>query len=282
MSDGRSDRQRRLAATGPPVDEDAGSGMVFGGLCILLLISTFLVAGPWAGFHGVLLGCLGLLIWLRPSQVPLPAVWWWLALAFILAASAAFLPARWFHEPEWRSQLESLGVETGPLVAIQSRQAAEALALFAVTLFVGFWMAGHRPTAAQLRLWALIFTLGVACYALIARLAQDSPHLSGTFGTQHFGFFPNRNHSATYLSMGAVCGLGSISHERNSSIHLSKVKCLTYVRFLSKVILNLLANVARILVFLCSIDELGPGTGHHELSSGWEIPMRLKTSPNTV
>lgn len=101
-----------------------------------------------------------------------------------------------------------LGVETGTLVAIQSQQAAEAFTLLVLTLFAGLWMAGHRPSSAQIRLWALVFTLGVACYALLARFAQDSPHLAGTFGTQHFGFFPNRNHSATYLSMGAVCGLG--------------------------------------------------------------------------
>jgi hypothetical protein len=204
------DGQGRVAGARPHGDGDAGSGTVFGGLCLLLLASTFLVAGSWAGFHGVLLGCLGLLIWLRPSQVPLPAVWWWLALAFILAASAAFLPARWFHVPEWRTQLESLGVDTGSRVAIQTRHAAESLLLFAITVLAGLWIAGHRPTAAQLRLWVLIFTLGVACYAVIARLAQVSPHGAGTSGAQHFGFFPNRNHSATYLAMGAVCGLGCV------------------------------------------------------------------------
>jgi O-antigen ligase len=157
-----------------------------------------------------LLGGLGLLIWLRPSEVPLPALWWGLAIAFVLAGAAAFLPARWFHVPEWRAHLESLGVATGPLVAIQWLQAVEALALFAITLCAGLWLAGHRPTAAQTRMWSLIFTIGVACYAVISKLAQNSPHLSDTFGAQHFGFFPNRNHSATYLSMGAICGLGCV------------------------------------------------------------------------
>jgi hypothetical protein len=131
-----------------------------------------------------------------------------LALAFMLAAAAVFLPVQWFGAPAWRSQLEALGVVTGPMVVIQSRQAAEALALFGATLLTGMWMAGHRPSASQLRLWALGFTLGVACYAVIARLAQESPHLAGSGGNGHFGLFPNRNHSATYLSMGAICGLG--------------------------------------------------------------------------
>ncbi len=210
MTGSGRDRHKRVAETFPQSDDCGTATMVFGGLWLLLSATTFLVAGPWAGFHAILLGGLGLLILLRPARVPLPAVWWGLAIAFVIAGAAAFLPARWFHEPEWRSQLESLGVATGSLVVIQSRLAAESFALFVLTLFSGLWMAGHRPSAAQLRLWALMFTLGVACYALIARLAQDSPHLANTFRGQHFGFFPNRNHSATYLSMGAICGLGCV------------------------------------------------------------------------
>ena len=210
MTEVRRERHRRDAEAVPQGDDCGGSAMVFGGLWFLLFASSFLVAGPWAGFHAVMFGGFGLLIWLRPSHVPLPLLWWCLALAFALAGAAAFLPAGWFHVPEWRSQLESLGVATGPLVAIQSRHAAESFAIFVLTLFAGFWMAGHRPTASQIRLWALMFTLGVACYALIGRLAQDSPHFARIFGSQHFGFFPNRNHSATYLSMGALCGLGCV------------------------------------------------------------------------
>ncbi len=57
----------------------------------------------------------------------------------------------------------------------------------------------HFPTAAQVSLWALMFILGVACDAPAARLAQDTPQLVNTFGGQHFGFLPNRNHSAVII-----------------------------------------------------------------------------------
>lgn len=191
-----------------------GSGLgphgMFGGLWALLFLMTFLVAGPWAGFHGVLLGGLGLLVALHPPTARLPGVWWAFAGIFALTAAAAFLPASWFFVPEWRRGLESLGLETGSMVAIQARQAVEAYGLLAVTLFAGFWMTGHRPSPAQIRLWALVFTLGVACYAVLARFAQNSPHFAANFSPQHFGFFPNRNHSATYLSMGTICGLGCV------------------------------------------------------------------------
>ena len=169
-----------------------------------------MVAGPFAGVHGILIGCAGLLLWLRPPVFALPRLWWILAATFVLAGAAAFLPAGWFAQPAWRQHLEALGVQTGPLVAIQARQAAEAFALFAIILFTGLWVAGHRPSPSQVRWWSLAFTLGVAAYAIVARHMQVVPQVGHSGGEVQFGFFPNRNHTATYLAMGAICGLGNV------------------------------------------------------------------------
>jgi hypothetical protein len=186
------------------------SRFVFGAFWGLLWVGSFLVSAPWAGFHGVLFACVGLLLWLRPPPVSLPRPWWILAVVFALAGAAALLPVSGFAVPDWRRQLVALGVETGPLVAIQARQAAEMLAIFAITLVGGLWLAGHRASPSQVRRWALAFTLGVACYALAARLMQNSLQSSLAAGEGHFGFFPNRNHTATYLAMGTLCGLGCV------------------------------------------------------------------------
>jgi O-antigen ligase len=181
--------------------------LAFGVFWALVCFGTILVRGPWAGFHGILLGLAGLLMVLAPPVVSLPRTWWILAAAFIVAGCASFLPAAWFGIPDWRDGLEKIGLDTGSHVVIQSRQAAETLAMFGIMLLVGLWLAGHRATAPQVRFWALAFTLGVAAYAVIAKLMQ-SPADHQDAG--HFGFFPNRNHTATYLAMGAVCGLGNM------------------------------------------------------------------------
>jgi hypothetical protein len=178
-------------------------GFVFGGFWALLFVGTFLVAGPWAGFLAILLGCVGMLMLLFPPASALPRSWWILAALFVVLGCGAFLPAAWFGIPEWRGKLESIGVNTGSLVAIQARQAAEAFALFAITLVTGLWLAGHRPSSSQLRVWALAFTVGVAIYAIVSKLKQDP-------ADGLFGFFPNRNHTATYLAMGTICGLGNV------------------------------------------------------------------------
>lgn len=183
----------------------ARSGWVFGGFWALLFFCTFLVDAPWAGFHAIFLSGVGLLMLLFPPPVGLPRLWWILAGFFVIAGMGSFLPAAWFKMPEWRGKLEALGLETGPLIAIQSRQAMEGFALFVITLFTGLWLAGHRPSSRQLRLWALMFTCGVAAYAIASKCVQNSAAVESIYG-----FFPNRNHTATYLAMGAICGLGCV------------------------------------------------------------------------
>ncbi len=179
---------------------------VFGIFWGILFAGNFLVAGPWMGFHGLFLGSIGLLMWWRPPVVALPRVWWIFAMVFGVGCGAAFLPVGWIGSPPWRAHLEAIGVQTGGQVAIQARQAAESVGLILITLLIGLWLAGQRASAGQLRRWALAFTVGVAGYAIAARLVLDVPHAGQAAG--HFGFFPNRNHSATYLAMGTICGLG--------------------------------------------------------------------------
>ncbi|MEO5715532.1 MAG: O-antigen ligase family protein [Luteolibacter sp.] len=180
------------------------SSLAFGGFWLILFLATFFVGGPWSGFHGCLFLAVGLLMAFCPPEVPLPRLWKVLAGIFMLTSLAAFLPVEWFGVPEWRRHLQELGVDVGSMVVIQVRQAAEYLVLFGIILIVGLWLAGHRASSRQLRTWALAFTGGVAIYAVISRVAQ------GSNPDADFGFFPNRNHTGTWLAMGAVCGLGNI------------------------------------------------------------------------
>src|SRR5690606_7154705 len=76
-----------------------------------------------------------------------------------------------------------------------------------LTVVTGLWLAGRRFSVGTLKRMAFVFTLGVAVYALSSWVLRD--HLAQIRGRDHFGFFPNRNHSATYLVMGAIGGMGS-------------------------------------------------------------------------
>lgn len=184
-------------------------GWVFCGFWVLLLAGAVLVGGPWAGYHGLMLGGAGLLMAIGRPVVGLPRLWWLLAGVFVVAGWAVFLPAGWFSMPAWRGQLAALGAPVGSLVTMQPQQSAETLGLFALMLLTGLWLAGQRATALQLRCWSLAFTLGVAGVAVLAKVLQSEPVSGIPGGGAEFGFFPNRNHTGTYLAMGVICGFGS-------------------------------------------------------------------------
>ncbi|MFZ9937568.1 MAG: O-antigen ligase family protein [Luteolibacter sp.] len=199
--------ESRLPKPPPMAADPDGSRAVFWVFWTVLTLATYLVAVPWAGFHGVLFALIGLCMACFPPRHGLPRGWWLLATAFGIAALACFLPAGWFGLPAWRQNLQAIGVDTGSLVAIQARQAAEMLAVFGIMLWVGMWLAGHRADGIALRGLALAYTCGVACYAVASRMLQITDAAGQAV---HFGFFPNRNHSGTYLAMGAICGLGCV------------------------------------------------------------------------
>ncbi|MBK1817342.1 O-antigen ligase family protein [Luteolibacter yonseiensis] len=200
------------------------SPYLFGGFWLLLLFGTIMVGGPWAGYHAVLLGGAAVLMFLFPPVVSLPRIWWVCGGLFILGGMAAFLPASWFTSPGWRGKLESLGLDSGKHVVIQSRHAAETLLLFGITLLTGLWLAGHRASAKQLRVLTLSFTCGVAVYAILSKIRYN-----GGNPDEVFGFFPNRNHTATYLAMGCVCGLGclmqALRDKRYAGMGVALVAC---------------------------------------------------------
>jgi hypothetical protein len=182
--------------------------VVFGVFWLMVFVGTVLASGPWLTNHVLLFGIAGgLVLFCRPA-VPLPWYWWALAGIFSVGGMLSFLPAEWFPALAWRGRLEAAGVETGSRVVIQVRHAAEHLGLLVLTLAVGLWLAGHRPTPRQARTWALAFTLGAAFYAVLAKVLQEHWIASSGDESLTFGFFPNRNHTATYLAMGAFCGLG--------------------------------------------------------------------------
>lgn len=185
-------------------------GMFFGAMWLLLLVATLMVQTEWAEFHGSLLIGLGALVLVCRPAAKIPRSWWILAGIFVMTGAFSFLPAKWFYYPAWRTNFDRLDIATGSQVVIQARQAAEQFAVFVITLLVGIWMAGFRANGFQLRLWSLAFTTGVAAYAIASKILLDRVVTGPLIGDEHYGFFPNRNHTATYLVMGSICGVGSV------------------------------------------------------------------------
>lgn len=171
-------------------------------LVIVLLAVAFPEMAPQA-LQGILWTGAGLLMVLLPPEVRVPKAWIFLALGFVGCATIGFLPREWFHVNPWRSDLDALGLDTGGQVFVEVPLAAEALAGFAVTAVVVLFMLGHRIGTRLLHWLAIGFILGVAAWTMAALMAHKPGGL--------FGFFPNRNHTASLLVIASFAGLGAFA-----------------------------------------------------------------------
>lgn len=179
------------------------SALVFTGFLLLALVAVSVPEMAPQGLQGWLWAVAGCLMVARPPEVRVPRLWLGLAVGFGLLAAAGFLPRAWFQLPSWRLELETLGLDTGPHAFLQPQLAAESLAGFAITAMVAVYLLGHRVGTRLHQRFMIAFALGVASWTAAALLF----HEAGTI----FGFFPNRNHSATLLAMGAFAGLASLA-----------------------------------------------------------------------
>lgn len=177
--------------------------MVFVTMLLLVLLAVTLPEMPPQVLLGFLWTVGGTLMLLLPPVVRLPRAWPLLAVGFVMFSAAGFLPREWFHVSPWRLDLEALGLDTGRHTFLQPQLAAESWAGFAVTTLVGLFLLGHRIDSRMHHRLALGFVLGLAVWTAAALLLHKPGDL--------FGFFPNRNHTATLLVMATFVSLGSLA-----------------------------------------------------------------------
>jgi O-antigen ligase len=192
----------------PPPDwsQERRSALVFAGMLGLVAVAVAFPELPPQALQGILWSGAGLLMFLFPPVTGLPRAWWLLAAGFVLFSAAGFLPRGEAALPAWRADLARLGLDTGRLAIAQPVAAAEALAGFAATALVGLFMLGHRVGSRWQSRVALTFALGVSVWCVLAMLRHRPDE------ELIFGFFPNRNHTASLLVMGFFAGLGCLVH----------------------------------------------------------------------
>lgn len=177
---------------------------LFFGLCVFAVFSP---GAPVQLSHGVLFAVAGALLMAFPPRVILPRSWYCIAAAFLILSSLCFLPAAWGGAQPWRAELSSLGLDTGSMVTPHPQQSFEQVASLIITVVVGLSVLSRRISGGTARVLALLFPVGVAAYALVSILSHEGGWKLAWDSQPGFGFFPNRNHTATLLAMGTVTGV---------------------------------------------------------------------------
>jgi hypothetical protein len=188
-----------------PEEEHGGSGIALGLLGAICFLSWLSASADRDALTGGALTAAGLLMLWQPVRQRVPAGCWIAASLWLIGSLLAFLPVDGSTWPAWRVALAAEGVDTGGRFTPQPLAAFGSLAVMAATVLVALWAACQSKGSSQ-RL-GLGFLAAVVLYALIAWLAPDLLNFQ-TNASGSFGFFPNRNHSATLLVMGSMVSLG--------------------------------------------------------------------------
>ncbi len=171
--------------------------------------AVFLAGKPQEGALGVFLLCAGLAMTICPPRVRLGRPLWILAAVLVGCGALALLPEHFLPQPAWRQALDT----APPITMAHTVSTAPALtrfwlAVLAISVLTGLFMLTQPIRSRGLFVFALAAALAVGVYAALAIYAHDTGWRYPFSGDASFGFFPNRNHTATFLCAGSLLALG--------------------------------------------------------------------------
>ncbi len=189
------------------------------------IFALMVAAGPllfgavdqWVQVALVSLLALGVVL-LPPAIVPLSKWGNRLVLALIaLLVVKELAPAEWFGQTLWRTTVtRDFGIELPPTHHPEPARVLDGWLAAAVGAVWFLWvrrMAADRENRAFLA-WSLFSAAVLVAAVSFATRGWDARAIYGlrpTLGWRGFGPFPNRNHTADLLAMGAVLGCGCVT-----------------------------------------------------------------------
>lgn len=185
------------------------SGSRTAGLVLLLLLAILWTAAGapsnWLDGLGWLLA--GLWAVAYPARRRLSGIELGLCLLWLLLSLSNLLPDTGSQAIDWRAGLQNAGIHVGSRITPQPVSALWSWAgyLFRGFLFMRILAEGGGDLARRKGL--VVFSVLTLAYLGLS-LIKRSAAVSGSGGADVFGFFPNRNHTATLLAMGAAAGMG--------------------------------------------------------------------------
>lgn len=127
------------------------------------------------------------------------------SVSLLLLSGAAFLPARWFPTPEFRTELGKIGVQLPATLSAQPWRTLESSLLFCLCLSWAYYLLSADWTLVERRRsWFLIGTAVTALAAMVTVAYALGERIPFWPNDAEFGFFPNRNHTSNVLGLGGI------------------------------------------------------------------------------
>ena len=131
-SKGKRRRKRNKFRPSLNISQEKASYFFFIGLLIIAIFGCVASGAPKQGFYGILFVSIGILVALFPPAF-ITSKWLIIGLTlFLISLSASLLPRDFASSQSWRTNLESLGLDTGNLISPHPAATIESLIIVGV------------------------------------------------------------------------------------------------------------------------------------------------------
>jgi len=211
-----------------------------GTVALLPVLACFLGGSTQKWEEGLVITVLGAYLLIRPPRFSLGALTNLVLLTLFISAAVAFLPARWFFQPEWRATLvNDFGIQLPSTLTPQPWITLSYLVSFAAGLSWLYLVSAQDLDLREARFQLRLFTSGFALLAAIC-IALYSTHTTLPFwhNERNLGPFPNRNQTGDLFALTGImilgCGQDDLRRGRKRWI----VWILALVLIVAAIILN--------------------------------------------
>jgi len=219
-------------------------------VALLPVLACFLGGATEKWEEGLVITVLALYLLVRPPRFSLGTLTNLVFLTLFILAAVAFLPARWFFQPEWRAAfVNDLGIQLPSTLTPQPWITLSYLVSFAAGLSWLYVVSTQDLELREARFQLRLFTSGIALLAAIC-IAFYLAHTTLPFwhNEQNFGPFPNRNQTGDLFGLAAItilaCGQDDLRKGRKRWI----VWILVLVLIVAAILLNFSRSGIGILV----------------------------------
>jgi O-antigen ligase/tetratricopeptide (TPR) repeat protein len=206
----------------------------------LPVLACFLGGATQKWEEGLVITVLALYLVVRPPRFSLGTLTNVVLLSLFILAAVAFLPARWFFQPEWRAAfVNDFGIQLPSTLTPQPWITLSYLVSFAAGLSWLYVVSTQDLELREARFQLRLFTSGIALLAAIC-IAFYLAHTTLPFwhNEQNFGPFPNQNQTGDLFALTAImilaCGQDDLRKRRKRWI----VWVLALVLIVTALVLN--------------------------------------------
>jgi O-antigen ligase len=177
-----------------------------GTVALLPVLACFLGGATQKWEEGLVITVLATYLLMRPPRFSLGAPTNLVLLTLFILAAVAFLPARWFFQPEWRAALvNDFGIQLPSTLTPQPWITLSYLASLVAGLSWLYIVSTQDLDLHEVRFQLRLFTSGIAFLAAICiALYLARTTLPFWHNEQNFGPFPNRNQTGDLFGLTAI------------------------------------------------------------------------------